>query len=122
MEMVMKMMIVDDSTVIRRKIERSQQMFKPEQILQANSGRHALELFKKESPELITMDLTMPQMDGVECVKKLMLLDKSVRILVVSALTDKSTALAAIKHGARGFLAKPFNDEQLNQALKSLTK
>jgi len=63
------------------------------------------------------MDLTMPEMDGIECISALLKLDPAVKILVVSALSDKSTAIQALKLGARGFVAKPFTDEELQMAL-----
>lgn len=116
----MKMMIVDDSTVIRRKIQRSTEVQPISKFCFATNGLEAVSVFKSEKPHVVTMDLTMPKMDGVECVKQVMELDPSVNILVISALSDKATALKAIKNGARGFLCKPFNDQQLNDALKEL--
>jgi two-component system chemotaxis response regulator CheY len=119
-------MIVDDSTVIRRKIERcefiNQQKIDSNNILQACNGVEAVEMFEQYRPDLITMDLTMPQMDGVECVQQIVAKDSSVKILVVSALTDKETALQAIRNGARGFLSKPFTEEQLSAALRQVSK
>lgn len=114
------MMIVDDSTVIRRKIERATALHQVSYFCAASDGVEAVAVFKKEKPKLVTMDLTMPKMDGVECVKRLMEIDPKVNILVISALSDKATALKAIKNGARGFLCKPFSDQQLNDALKEL--
>jgi two-component system chemotaxis response regulator CheY len=66
------------------------------------------------------MDLTMPEMDGIECVQELVAINPKVLILVVSALADKATAVEAIEKGANGFLCKPFNDRQLNEALEEL--
>ena len=63
------------------------------------------------------MDLTMPEMDGIECKQALLRFDPKVNILVVSALNDKATAIQALKLGARGFVAKPFSDEELQIAL-----
>jgi two-component system chemotaxis response regulator CheY len=68
------------------------------------------------------MDLTMPQMDGIECIEKLVELKPAVRILVISALSDKATAVDAMEKGANGFLNKPFTDRQLNEALAELIK
>lgn len=113
----MKLMIVDDSLVIRRKIERCACVDSSIRIYTAANGEDAVKLFKKEMPEIVTMDLTMPGMDGVECVKQLIKLKPDVHILVVSALSDQATALQAIKNGAEGFIKKPFSDEALNDAL-----
>jgi two-component system, chemotaxis family, chemotaxis protein CheY len=113
-------MIVDDSNIIRRRIERSQQIDRLVVVGAAANGREAIELFKRTQPDVVTMDLTMPEMDGIACVEQLLLLNPNVLILVVSALADKDTAVEAIEKGANGFLCKPFTDRQLNSALEEL--
>ena len=113
----MKMLIVDDSLIIRRKIEREIQLPELTEILMANNGREAVDVFRDHRPELVTMDLTMPEMNGTECVKQLVAIKADTVILVVSALADKATAIKAIKNGAYGFLCKPFTEAQLNDAL-----
>jgi two-component system chemotaxis response regulator CheY len=117
-----KLMIVDDSNIMRRRIERSQQFDEIELIGTAGNGLEALELFRKADPDVVTMDLTMPQMDGIECISKLVELKPSVRILVISALADKATAVEAMEKGANGFLNKPFTDRQLNEAIADLIR
>jgi two-component system chemotaxis response regulator CheY len=116
----LKMMIVDDSNIIRRRIERSQQIERLEVVGSASNGREAVELFQRTSPHVVTMDLTMPEMDGIECVEELVKINPDVLILVISALADKATAVEAIERGANGFLCKPFTDRQLNSALEEL--
>jgi two-component system, chemotaxis family, chemotaxis protein CheY len=115
-----KLMIVDDSNVIRRRIERAQDLPWVEFVGAARNGREALEMHEKLKPTLVTMDLTMPEMDGGECVAHLVERDPSIKILVISALADKVTAIDAIEKGASGFLCKPFTDRQLNEALRKL--
>jgi two-component system chemotaxis response regulator CheY len=114
------MMIVDDSNIIRRRIERSQQIDRLEVVGSAANGVEAVEMFRRTSPHVVTMDLTMPEMDGVECVEQLVKINPQVLILVISALADKATAVEAIERGANGFLCKPFTDRQLNGALEEL--
>ena len=116
----LRMMIVDDSNIMRRRIERSQQIDRLEVVGSARNGREAIELFEQARPDVVTMDLTMPEMDGIECVERLVDLSPSILILVVSALADKATAVEAIEKGANGFLCKPFTDRQLNEALQEL--
>src|SRR5450631_4874058 len=89
----LKLIIVDDSNIIRRRIERSQQIARLEVVGAASNGREAVELFRRTRPDVVTMDLTMPEMDGVECVQELVALNPNVLILVVSALADKATAV-----------------------------
>lgn len=117
-----KLLIVDDSNIMRRRIERSQQFDELEVVGSASNGLEALELFKKTDPDLVTMDITMPQMDGIECIQRLVELKPEVRILVISALADKATAVDAMEKGANGFLHKPFTDRQLNEAIAELIR
>jgi two-component system, chemotaxis family, chemotaxis protein CheY len=117
-----KLMIVDDSNLMRRRIERSQQFEELQLVGTAGNGVEALELFKKTDPDVVTMDLTMPRMDGIECIGRLVALKPAVRILVISALADKATAVEAMERGANGFLNKPFTDRQLNEAIAELMR
>ena len=117
-----KLMIVDDSNIMRRRIERSQQFDELELIGTAGDGVEAIELFRQMDPDIVTMDLTMPQMDGIECISKLVELKPAIRILVISALADKATAVEAMEKGANGFLNKPFTDRQLNEAIADLIR
>jgi two-component system chemotaxis response regulator CheY len=118
----MKLMIVDDSNIMRRRIERSQQFEDLQLVGTAGNGVEAIELFKRTDPDVVTMDLTMPRMDGIECISHLVALKPEVRILVVSALADKATAVEAMEKGANGFLNKPFTDRQLNEAIAELMR
>jgi len=115
-----RLMIVDDSNIMRRKIERSQDIPQVEIVGLAGNGREALALHERTRPTLVTMDLTMPEMDGIECVEQLVGRDPDIRILVISALADKATAIEALEKGASGFLCKPFTERQLNDALVKL--
>ncbi|HWJ04935.1 MAG TPA: response regulator [Steroidobacteraceae bacterium] len=116
----LKLLIVDDSNVMRRRIERSQQIDRLEVVGLASNGVDAIEQFRRTDPDVVTMDITMPQMDGIECVERLVTMKPHVLILVVSALADKATAVEAMEKGANGFLNKPFTDRQLNDALLEL--
>jgi two-component system chemotaxis response regulator CheY len=116
----LRMMIVDDSNVMRRRIERSQQNDLLEVVGTAVNGLDALTKFKQLLPDVMTLDLTMPEMDGIECVEHVIKIKPDVLILVVSALADKATAVEAIEKGANGFLCQPFTDDQLNEALAEL--
>ncbi|CRZ21343.1 response regulator [Kingella kingae] len=114
------LMIVDDSNIIRNRIERSIQGLDIQVVATASDGAKAVEMFKEHKPDLVTMDLTMPNLDGLECIKQIRALSQNTSILVVSALSDRQTGLRALQYGARGFICKPFTDEQLVIALNKL--
>jgi two-component system chemotaxis response regulator CheY len=117
-----KLMIVDDSNIMKRRIERAQNFDELELVGTASNGVEAIEMFKKMDPDVVTMDLTMPQMDGIECIENIVKIKPAVRILVISALADKATAVEAMEKGANGFLNKPFSDRQLNEAIAELIR
>lgn len=119
----MRLMVVDDSNMIRTRISRVVQnggVAGISLVGLARNGAEAVRIARATRPEVVTMDLTMPEMDGVQCVAELIRMLPEVHILVVSALSDKSTAIAALKLGARGFVSKPFTDEELKLALLNL--
>jgi two-component system chemotaxis response regulator CheY len=119
----MRLLIVDDSNIIRSRIARvTSDPRLPELVIvgMAKNGAEALTLLQQSHPDIVTMDLTMPEMDGVESTEAMVKLNPDVHILIVSALSDKATAIKALKKGAEGFLYKPFTDEQLIQALVEL--
>jgi len=115
-------MVVDDSNIMRRKIERSHQCGRLQFTGSAGNGHQAVEMFKRNPADVVTMDITMPEMDGIQCVRELVALNPKVLILVISALADKATAIEAMKQGANGFLCKPFTDRQLTEALDELLR
>ncbi|HEY6528160.1 MAG TPA: response regulator [Cellvibrionaceae bacterium] len=119
---IYSMMVVDDSSVIRRKIERAAEGAFFRVVATAGCGKEALIAFDKFHPELVTMDITMPHMDGIACIERLIAKEADLRILVVSALADKATGIEALEKGARGFLSKPFTQKQLNDALCELVE
>lgn len=116
----LKLMIVDDSNIIRSKITRTLSQHHMEVVATASNGEEAISLFASNKPDVVTMDLTMPRMDGLECIRALRKLNANVHILVVSALADKATAIQALKEGAQGFLCKPFSESDLTEAMDEL--
>lgn len=120
---MIRLMVVDDSNIIRSRIQRAYEGKNEFEIVgDAKNGIDAIAKVQKCKPQIMTMDLTMPGMDGISCIKKVMEYDDSIKILVVSALSDITTGLEAIEHGARGFLCKPFTDEELLKALDKVLK
>lgn len=117
---MIKLLIVDDSNIIRRKIERSVDISDINIVGSAANGLEAMRMFKKHNPDAVTMDITMPHMDGIQCVEEMLKSRSDVRILIISALADKATAIEAIMKGANDFLCKPFTTVELNHSLREL--
>ena len=114
------LLIVDDSSTVRRSIERHILSERVTEIYQAANGREAMELFERYRPEFVTMDLTMPEMDALTCISKMMALKPDTRLIVISALGDAETAIEAVERGANEYVVKPFSAEDLNLALANL--
>jgi two-component system chemotaxis response regulator CheY len=116
----MKLLIVDDSLIMRRAIERTLAGSRFTEMRVANNGRTAVQEFKDFQPDVVTMDITMPEMDGLTAIELILRHTPSAMILVVSALADKATAVEAVKRGASGFLLKPITAQSLEEALDDL--
>ena len=118
-------MVVDDSMIFRGRIARlaaDRRLGGLAVVATAGDGVEAIEQAKRHSPAFVTMDLTMPKMDGPTCLAQLREVLPDARVLVVSALGDRATALKALARGAHGFLLKPFSDDQLVESLQELMR
>ena len=118
--MSIRILVVDDSLIIRKQIEQVLSNTDFEFVGSAIDGTDALAQFKQLRPQVVTMDLTMPKLNGVDTIKLMMQIDPNVKILVISALRDKRTAMHAIRVGGYGFLYKPFSVIELTQAFAEL--
>lgn len=116
----MKLLVVDDSLVVRNAITRAVAQGAIEEVVRAEDGERAVELFLEHQPELVTMDLTMPRVDGLEAISRILAIRPETSILVVSALNSHRAAVDALQRGACGFLTKPFTEREVSEALELL--
>ena len=117
-----RLLIVDDSSIMRRIIEKQLKEYNIEIIGMAADGNEAVELVKREKPDVITLDITMPGMDGLACLDEVMKIHPKAKVMIITALADKLTGLRALDKGARGFLYKPVNAVDLAKAFDRLLK
>jgi len=120
--MMKRLLIVDDSSIMRRTIEKNLQEYDLEIIGQASNGVEALKLVEQEKPDVITLDITMPEMDGIACLEEIMKIHPATKVMIITALSDKLTGLIALDKGARGFMFKPVNAEDLARSFDKLLK
>ncbi len=113
-----KILIVDDAAFMRMMIKDILEKNGFEVIGEANNGLKAVELYKKERPDLVTMDITMPDMDGIEAVKAIKSFDPTAKIIMCSAMGQQTMVMDAIKAGARDFIVKPFQPDRVLEAIK----
>lgn len=100
--------IVDDALLIRMQMKKFfEEMMKFEVVAQGADGNDAVRVFKEKQPDLMTLDLTMPNKSGVEAIREIMKDNPKAKILVVSAIKDASMITEALHSGAKGFVNKP---------------
>jgi len=118
-EFQLKILVVDDSKIGRMSVIKSLDIVKPDaDIFQAVNGLEAVEIFKKERPDVVFLDLTMPVMDGYEALKQIMAIDKKAQVIVVSADIQNEAKLRVLAVGAKNMYPKPINDEVILQIFK----
>ena len=115
-----KILVVDDSRIAQLQLQKILADSDYEVVGCCQSGEEALELYDKLSPDLVTMDILMPGMDGLEAARLLLQKDPNAHVLMVSSLAYDDTIDEAVRIGAAGFVYKPFDGEQLFAALNKI--
>ena len=118
-----KVLIVDDAqftrNMLKNIIDKIEQI---EVIGEASNGVEAISLYKKLKPDLVTMDLVMPEKGGIEATEEILKLNSKALIIVVSALGQEALVLEAAKKGAKDFIQKPFKTEQILEVMDRILK
>ena len=117
-EVPTKVLVVDDSSFMRSILKDIIQKDPYTCVGEAGNGREAVEQYSKLHPDLVTMDIVMPEMDGIEAVKAIRAKDPQARIIMVSAMGQQGLVIDAIQAGARDFIIKPFQPPRVLEALK----
>ncbi|HAR62942.1 MAG: two-component system response regulator [Candidatus Margulisiibacteriota bacterium] len=114
-----KILIVDDAAFMRM---RCSKLLKENghDVIEAENGLMAIEKYKAEKPDMVFMDVTMPEMDGITAVSEIRKLDSNAKIAMLSAMGQQSMVMDAIKAGARDFVVKPFQPEKVLSTIKKL--
>lgn len=116
----MKVLITDDSVFVRTMLKKIVVANGYEVVGEAKNGAEAIKLYKELSPDIVTMDITMPDMDGVRVVKEIIEIDPAANIIMCSAENNRAEIFNAIKAGAKEFIMKPFEEEQVIKTLGNL--
>lgn len=116
----MKVLIVDDAIFIRVALKTMLEKNGYQVVGEAANGSEAILKYNELKPDVVTMDITMPQMDGITSLKAIKKMDPSAQVVMISALGQESTLKQAIISGASGFIVKPFVEEQVIRGLCKL--
>ena len=117
-----KILIVDDASFMRGSLKFIVENVGHEVVGTAQDGMEALNLYKKLKPELVTLDILMKEMDGIEALKAIMEEDPGARVIMVTALGQEEKKEEAQKIGAAGYIRKPFKREEITEEIERVLK
>ncbi len=115
-----KVLIVDDASFMRVSIKNILTKNGYEVVGEANNGLVGFQKYQELNPDIVTMDITMPEMDGLTSLKNILAVNPAAKIVMVSAMGQESMVREAIIAGAKGFIVKPFKEESILSALNGL--
>lgn len=113
-----RVLIVDDAKFMRTLVKDALEAVGHEIVGEAENGIQAIEMYKKLNPDLVTMDITMREKDGLSASEEILQADNRARIVMVTALGQEELLTRAIKMGVKDFVVKPFPPERLQQAVQ----
>ncbi|HSU80247.1 MAG TPA: response regulator [Candidatus Angelobacter sp.] len=113
-----RILVVDDAAFMRMMIKDILVKNGFEVVAEASDGQEALEKYREHRPDLVTMDITMPEMDGITSLKKIKEIDPQAKVIMCSAMGQQAMVIDAIQAGAKDFLVKPFQNERVIEAIK----
>ncbi|AOM81498.1 response regulator [Salisediminibacterium beveridgei] len=113
-----KLLITDDAAFMRMTLKKMVTDAGYEVVAEAADGREAVELYEEHKPDLVTMDITMPEMNGIEALEQIKAKDPSAKVLMCSAMGQQNMVVDAIQKGAVDFIVKPFDEPRIREALE----
>jgi len=119
-EIMAKVLIVDDAAFMRISIKNMLTKNGYDIVGEAENGAIGVEMYKDLQPDIVTMDITMPEMSGLDALKEITKFDPQAKIVMVSAMGQEAMVREAIVSGAKGFIVKPFKEEGIIAAMKKL--
>lgn len=117
-----KILIVDDSRTSRKILKTILESHDFEIVGEAVNGEEGVKLYKELNPDVVTLDITMPIMDGVAALKEIVAFDKNAKAVMVTAAGQQGNVVEAIKSGAAEFVTKPFDEEVIIDVLKRVSE
>lgn len=115
-----RILIVDDAVFMRMKLKDILEKSGFEVVAEAQNGAEAIEKYKSEKPDLVTMDITMPEVDGVTALREIKAFDPNAKVIMCSAMGQQTMVMEAIQAGALDFIVKPFDNERVIQSINKV--
>lgn len=120
MMMSKRVLIVDDAAFMRMMIKDILSKNGYEIAGEAQNGQDAIEKYKELAPDLVTMDITMPEMDGITSLKEIQKINPEAKVIMCSAMGQQAMVIDAIKAGAKDFIVKPFQADRVMEAISKV--
>jgi|SRR5699024_1273202 len=120
--MAKRILIVDDAAFMRMMIKDILVKNNFEVVGEAQDGVEAVEMYKDLKPDLVTMDITMPEMDGIAALKQIKEINPEARVVMCSAMGQQAMVIDAIQAGAKDFIVKPFQSDRVIEAIEKALK
>jgi len=117
-KMATRVLVVDDAAFMRMMVKDILSKNGYEIVGEAENGMKALEKYQELKPDLVTMDITMPEMDGITAVKEIKKVDPAAKVVMCSAMGQQAMVIEAIQAGARDFIVKPFQADRVLEAIR----
>ena len=118
----LRFVIVDDAIFMRTVLNKMLQEEQFEVVGEAGNGLEAIKIAKDQQPDIVTLDITMPEMDGIQAVSEILAVSPNTKIIMCSAMGQQAMVIEAIKRGAKDFIVKPFEKSRVLQAVQNVTK
>lgn len=117
---MVRLLIVDDASFMRSSLKHMVSGTEFEVVGEATNGKEAVALYAELKPDLVTMDITMPVMNGIEAVKEIVANDASAKVVMISAMGQQKFVLESITSGASSFIVKPFDKDKVLEVLRNV--
>ena len=112
-----KVLLVDDAAFMRMILKNTIEGIGHEIIGEASDGVEGVNKYKELKPDIVTMDITMPNKDGLQALKEIMEYDSSATVVMCSAMGQQAMVIEAIQSGAKDFIVKPFNEDRIRETI-----
>lgn len=119
---VVKVLIVDDTAFMRKLLKNILFSAGFDIAGEAENGKQAIELYKELKPDIVTMDIVMPEMNGIDALKEIKKLDPNAKVVMCTAVGQEQMVKMAIKLGAKGYIVKPFQAPKVVEELRKVAK
>lgn len=115
-----RVLITDDALFMRVTLKNMLTKSGYEVVGEASNGRESVEMYKSLKPDLVTMDITMPEMDGISAVREIKQFDTNAKVIMCTAMGQKNMVMEAVQAGAKDFIVKPFQPDKVLESVQKL--